>query len=149
MGEIRKYLEDSGQWDTTVVLLFSDNGGVNDLGSLNLPFRGEKGEYWEGGIRVPALIAGGYTVNSLATENGGLGSSYKYKHMVHITDMHSTALALAGIEGRDSGSKQFLGKNTSDTGQDRIPAFALAVIESRNLGRKDTVHFFLILQTPR
>lgn len=79
-----------------MVLLFSDNGGVASLGSVNLPYRGVKGEYWEGGVRVPALVAGGYTVNSL--ESGELGAAYKYKHMVHIMDLHSTVLALAGVD---------------------------------------------------
>lgn len=100
MGLIRSYLEDIGEWDNTVVLLFSDNGGVNGLGSLNLPYRGEKGEYWEGGVRVPAVIAGGYAVDSLAD---GLGESYKYSHMVHITDIHATVMALAGVSNGAGG----------------------------------------------
>lgn len=96
LGRIRSFLEDAGEWDNTVVLLFSDNGGVAATGSLNLPYRGEKGQYWEGGVRVPAVIAGGYTQSTLTA---GLGSSYEYKHMVHITDMHATVLKLAGYEG--------------------------------------------------
>lgn len=102
MGLIRSYLEDIGEWDNTVVLVFSDNGGVSALGSLNLPYRGEKGEYWEGGVRVPAVIAGGYAADSLAS---GLGDAYKYSHMVHITDIHATVMALAGVSnGADGGA---------------------------------------------
>ncbi|CAN0230844.1 unnamed protein product, partial [Laminaria digitata] len=114
LGIIRTYLEDIAQWDDTVVLLFSDNGGVADNGSLNLPYRGEKGEYWEGGVRVPALISGGYTVSRLG---GGLGSSYRYGHMVHITDMHATALALAGVDGGVSSGALSPGEAAAEAGE--------------------------------
>lgn len=42
--------------DETLLMFFTDNGGVPALGASNAPFRGGKASPWEGGIRVPALI---------------------------------------------------------------------------------------------
>jgi arylsulfatase A-like enzyme len=42
--------------DDTLLMFFTDNGGVPSLGASNAPFRGGKASPWEGGIRVPALI---------------------------------------------------------------------------------------------
>jgi hypothetical protein len=46
-------------YDNTFIIFHSDNGGeLNNAGS-NLPMRGGKFTYWEGGTRVNSLISGG------------------------------------------------------------------------------------------
>ena len=87
-------LEDLGEWDNTVVIFFSDNGGLPSHGSVNRPFRGGKGEYWEGGVHVPAFLSGGFVSSALA-RNGV--EPYRYGHLTHVTDIHTTMLRLAGL----------------------------------------------------
>jgi arylsulfatase A-like enzyme len=51
-------LRASGLYDSTLIVIASDNGGhpsATSSGS-NLPFRGEKGQLWEGGVRTHAVI---------------------------------------------------------------------------------------------
>jgi arylsulfatase A-like enzyme len=71
LGQIVAAIEDAGQRENTLILFFSDNGGLlNHEGgeypppdppltgiSSNAPWRGYKTELYEGGIRVPAFVS--------------------------------------------------------------------------------------------
>ena len=70
VGRVVKAIDDAGLADNTVFVLFSDNGGVDwwepsmkerygmdDPPTSNLPLRGGKATLYEGGTRVPCLIA--------------------------------------------------------------------------------------------
>lgn len=73
VGAILGALDDEGLAEDTIVLFFSDNGGSNIFGGVNTPLRGQKGETWEGGIRVPAVLrwpaqlAAGGTMDQMTT----------------------------------------------------------------------------------
>ncbi|CAN0418182.1 unnamed protein product, partial [Discosporangium mesarthrocarpum] len=45
-------------------------------------------------VHVPAFVSGGYLTSAL--ESGGV-EPYAYGHLTHVTDMHATALGLAGV----------------------------------------------------
>ncbi len=57
VGRIMAKLAAEGLADNTLVVISSDNGAPGYIGlpDLNAPFRGGKGSFFEGGIRVPLL----------------------------------------------------------------------------------------------
>jgi len=59
VGKVLKSIDDNGLTDDTIVIFFSDNGGLSTAeGSptSNLPYRAGKGWTYEGGIRVPLAV---------------------------------------------------------------------------------------------
>ena len=55
VGRILEAIDETGERDNTLVLFFSDNGGVRGIGS-NGPLREGKATSFEGGIRVAAAL---------------------------------------------------------------------------------------------
>lgn len=49
-------LKDTHQYDNTMIVFLSDNGGNTDHGANNAPLRGRKGDTWEGGYRSPMFV---------------------------------------------------------------------------------------------
>jgi arylsulfatase A-like enzyme len=89
VGEVMAALKDSGQADRTLVWFFSDNGGpVSVTHSDNSPLRGAKGQVYEGGVRVPFVMAW----------PGHLPAGGTYAQPVNTLDVFATAAALAGAK---------------------------------------------------
>lgn len=53
IGDVVNALKDADEYEDTLILFASDNGGATYFGATNGPLRGEKQEVYEGGIRVP------------------------------------------------------------------------------------------------
>ncbi len=71
VGELLKKLDELGIADNTLVVFSSDNGAEKFTwpdGGTN-PFHGEKGETWEGGFRVPAMVRWPGVVNPGTVSN--------------------------------------------------------------------------------
>ena len=86
-------LDSRGMLSSTLILYHSDNGGLLMAGSLNSPFRSEKGSLFEGGIRVPAFIYG-----------GGVPSHRTCGDLFDVSDVLPTIIGYAGIRVNASAS---------------------------------------------
>jgi len=80
-------MEELGLDENTVVIFTSDNGGLKQVTS-NKPWRGAKGNLYEGGIRVPLIVRWPEHIDANTVCEAA----------VHSADYFSTFLALAGLE---------------------------------------------------
>ena len=95
VGRTIAALRSAGLEDNTLIFFFSDNGGptmptTTINGSSNAPLRGSKRQTWEGGIRVPFVIAW----------KGHLGADKTESRPIIQLDVLPTALAAAGVAVR-------------------------------------------------
>jgi arylsulfatase A-like enzyme len=119
VGMVLNRLRELNLEQNTLIFFLSDNGGTlrsegetkHFTGSLNTPFRGDKGTSFEGGIRVPYLVQW----------KGRLPSGMIYDRAVSSLDILPTALAAAKVvppaDAALDGVDLFpflTGKNTSD-----------------------------------
>jgi arylsulfatase A-like enzyme len=94
IGSVLDKLENRGLAKNTIVIFFSDNGGLSTMAHIgptsNEPLRAGKGWLYEGGIRVPLIVrAPGITKPGTVTETP-----------VISTDFYPTLLALAGLPAK-------------------------------------------------
>ena len=92
MGNLRSGLRRLGIADNTMVWFCSDNGSWLDPAApsahgSNGPFRGRKGEVWEGGIRVPGLIEWPGRINRPVVTDVPACTSDIYPTLVDILKM--------------------------------------------------------------
>jgi arylsulfatase A-like enzyme len=103
VGRVLDKVREIGEEDNTLIFFYSDNGGpTNQTTSRNDPLRGSKGQFFEGGIRVPFLM-------QWKTK---LKPATVYHNMVMGFDCHATALAAAGVA---------VSKNNPLDGVDLVP----------------------------
>lgn len=90
IGRLIGALEENGLYDRTVILFYSDNGGLSigaNAPTSTLPLNGGKGYLYEGGVRVPLIVKwkGNVTPGSVTCR------------YVSTPDFYPTLLQMAGI----------------------------------------------------
>ena len=89
IGQVLAVLDATGQADNTIVWFLSDNGGATYAsgGAYNYPLRGGKGETFEGGIRVPAVVRW----------PDRLAAAQRVDSIMTAMDLYPTLAAFAGV----------------------------------------------------
>jgi len=87
VGRITKKLDDLNLSDNTIVIFFSDNGGLEKEANQT-PLRSGKASLYEGGIRVPFIFKW----------NGKVKPNTKNEEIVCSVDLFSTFVEAAGIK---------------------------------------------------
>lgn len=93
VGALLDKLEELKIDENTLVFFLSDNGGPSPHNSSdNAPLRGFKGDFYEGGIRVPFAVQW----------KGVIPAGIKYDHPVISLDIFSTAAAVSKATPKNS-----------------------------------------------
>lgn len=94
-GTVMQSIKDAGQWDNTIVLFTSDNGGAIYINTANnnYPLRGMKFAPFEGGLRVPQFLTGGWIDKHTPRSRRTLSDTYTY-----MLDWAPTLLEMAGFD---------------------------------------------------
>ena len=87
VGRILAAVESRPDAANTLVLFFSDNGGILNVGSSNGPYRGAKLTVYEGGTRVCA---------AMRWPAGGVSGGKRFDERIGYIDVLPTVLAAAG-----------------------------------------------------
>lgn len=92
VGKLTAELKELGIEDNTLVILMADNGPMTHNGPPGMVetlYRGGKGDFLEGGVRVPAF----------ARWPGVIGEEQIVGDIIHETDLFTTFANLAGAKG--------------------------------------------------
>lgn len=107
VGQVVKAIDDAGLRDDTIILFTADNGHSHYTGWQQLiaaghqpsgPYRGHKGDIWEGGHRVPLVVRW--------PEHVEAGS--KSSQMVCLTDIFATCADIVGTKLPPNGAEDSL-----------------------------------------
>lgn len=88
VGRVLQTLRNHGIEEDTLVFFLSDNGGATNNSSINTPLRGNKGDLFEGGIRVPFAMQW----------KGHVPAGQDFDHPVVSLDIMATITSLAKAE---------------------------------------------------
>ncbi len=106
-GQVIKAIDDAGIADNTIVIFTADNGHSHYTGWKDLvdaghmpsgPYRGHKGDIWEGGHRVPLVVR--WPQHILANTSSD--------QMVSLTDLYATCTDIIGAELLQDGAEDSL-----------------------------------------
>ena len=137
IGYVLKKLEDMGELDNTIVVFTTDNGAeaITFPDGGVTPFKGQKGQAWEGGYRAPCVIRW----------PGHIKPGTLYKEMFASFDWMPTFVEIAGGPKGDELNKQVMaGKypNFVKTDAGRCQPDRLPDRQDRQVGPRD---FHLLL----
>ncbi|BFZ20541.1 hypothetical protein BsWGS_23580 [Bradybaena similaris] len=92
IGRLVQVLRDKGVWNNTVLVLSTDNGADPSNGGSNWPYRGRKGEWFEGGVKGVGFVS------SPLLEK----QRYTNKALIHVADWFPTFIRLANANMSDT-----------------------------------------------
>ena len=89
VGNLDRFLSESGLKDDTIVVFLTDNGSTMGPDYFNAGMRGRKTTLWEGGHRVPCFVRW----------PGRLGKPRAFDELCHVQDLLPTLADLADVRG--------------------------------------------------
>lgn len=126
VGELREKLNELGIAENTLIIVMADNGPMSHnpppgLGMTETIFRGGKGDFLEGGVRVPAF----------AVWPGVIKEGQLVDDIIHQTDLYTTF-------SRIGGATEYIPRDRIIDGVDQTAL----LLNGDTHGRRDYVHIY-------
>ena len=90
VGQVIKELKENNQYDNTIIYFLSDNGAAMSNNASSFPYKGWKGNQYEGGIKTPMIMTWKNKIKSNTEFNGFISS----------LDIFKTSLENVGVDER-------------------------------------------------
>jgi len=116
IGRALNALKETGQFENTMVVVLSDNGGTNEFEDNNGPYKGKKAHYSEGGTRTPMMIHWPKNISVAAAQQ-------HYDGISAIWDIYPTLLAAAGANVTETDGVDLLSLVTHQSSRPPQPFF--------------------------
>lgn len=131
-GQVINAIDNAGIADDTIVIFTADNGHSHYTGWQELvdaghmpsgPYRGHKGDIWEGGHRVPLVIRWPKHIKASSSSD----------HLVSLTDVFATCADVVNASMPSSGAEDSISFLSAATGND-TPDSRAPIINHSNHG---------------
>lgn len=101
--QIMRAVRKLGEEDNTMVIFTSDNGGANyiKLMEMNTPFRGGKGSFFEGGLRVPLLMKWPQKIAANTVHTETVGHVDIFSTLISAADVSRESVSHIPLDGVD------------------------------------------------
>ena len=87
IGHVIDALKDNNQYDNTIIYFLSDNGAAMSNNASPFPFKGWKGNQYEGGIKTPMIM----------TWKNKIKSNTKFDGFISALDIFKTSLEVSNV----------------------------------------------------
>lgn len=132
-GKLMRTLHETGQDETTLVFFTSDNGPEDEIPPHgHTPFRGGKGDTWEGGVRAPGV----------AYWKGMITPGRRSDGLFDQADLYTTALSLAGFDYEDA-RDPVLAKKLKERYLYGIDQTSFLLAKDGESNRRSVLHWYL------
>ena len=132
-GQVIKAIDDAGIADNTIVIFTADNGHSHYTGWQDLmdaghlpsgPYRGHKGDVWEGGHRVPMVVRW----------PGQVAAGSTSEQMVCLTDLFATFAEILGVALPDGAAADSFSFLPGLTGRSNLAKSRNSMVNHSNFG---------------
>ena len=88
IGNVIEGLKENNQYDNTIIYFLSDNGAARSNDASPFPFKGWKGNQYEGGIKTPMIM----------TWKNKIKSNIKFDGFISALDIFKTSLEASNVD---------------------------------------------------
>ena len=87
IGSVINELKENGQYDNTIIYFLSDNGAAKSNNASPFPFKGWKGNQFEGGVKTPMIMTWKNKIKPKTQFNGFISSLDIFKTSLEVSNV--------------------------------------------------------------